>query len=1106
MYHIEEDTGTGSSLADKLERAVDDIEENNKDGVTIELGSGVFDLSSAGTLTLAENGITIEGSRDKDGVVTTIFKVDAGSSAPAIKVTGEGFRLSDVAFLADGSGSTDGVIIEIDGDKAVLTNTSFDIPSSSSGVKTAVDAAEGKTLTLEDTNLKGGAIASSGNLTAKNSTFSDASLDIRKGDVKLENSMIEGDVNAESGVGSVTIEGSTIRGDSTLSSKDTTITKSAIEGKLTVEKGTLSVTGSELSGDITIKSSVEGAAITSSKIDTSEGSDSLTTGADLTITKSKISKGSGLFVIPKTEGTVRVTISESSSDSGDEITSRTIRNIISKQLTDEEIEEGGIAYPWGGSGSCSVDGDTVPEAFFFTFRYPDGTETTYIEDKDEITLSDYAQKKGDGYVGPQFCSDSSYTAEIKKIKLTGDNRYTVVSPSGDTAVHDGPIYIKWEYKVNFGDSVTSYRGEDVTFSAEDQTTSGNGRITITDPTMDHYDFAGWYVTSPDNVIEPESTSVDSKTLVLTAPVTLNARWEIKKYKVTINTNAGTTEEKEVEYYTVLDYSPTKEGYTFGGLYKDSGYETPFVCAEEPITKATTLYAKWEIKKYKVTINTNVGATEEKEVAYNTVLDYSPTKEGYTFGGLYKDSGYETQFVCADEPITEDTTLYAKWLVLVKVGDETKQYTAGTSLPETDEFISGQKSACETAATNGGYHFKGFYKDEEKTEPVIFPCTLDSNLTLYPSYESYITVDVKTDETLKTAEDAGRRIVKKVDLGTAISDASFFTEGKDGTGNSFIEKTERYFAGWYNGDSNEKITSETVFPKDTAIYAKWNVSYIIDGSEEKIVGEGTTLSISDLTREAKEGRPWVKDVIWYDSSSKDNQYDSETVKIDTLKKMFYSEEEYYTPVLGWSAPETGGETESVDPTPGSGTVSIDPDSGSMTLPALTSEKYDFAGWYNGETQVKTGDISSSAVDGVKLTQKWSIKKISGVTIGSNTGDLKAGDIVLIYIPEDKGYTVWHLTKATGSDKYNSTQVGSSADDTEVTYDSISIDVNGTATVIKKQKSYTYLYFTGTDFKSVSYSSVLSDLSKVASEATTSCGLALAAGDSVSITVTKTESTT
>lgn len=444
---------------------------------------------------------------------------------------------------------------------------------------------------------------------------------------------------------------------------------------------------------------------------------------------------------------------------------------------------------------------------------------------------------------------------------------------------------------------------------------------------------------------------------------------------------------------------------------------------------------------------------------------------------------------------------------MKIGDETKQYTAGTSLPETDEFISDQKSACETAATKGGYHFKGFYKDEELTEPVTFPCTLDSNLTIYPSYESYITVDVKTDETLKTAEDAGRGIVKKVDLGTTISDASFFTEGKGGTDNAFIEKSERYFAGWYTGDSNEKITSETVFSKDTVIYAGWNVSYIIDGSDEKIVGEGTTLSISALTREAEEGRPWVKNVTWYDSSLKDNQYDSETVEIDTLKKPFYSEEEYYTPVLDWSAPDTGGETESIDPAPESGTVSIDPDSGSITLPPLTSEKYDFAGWYNGETQVKTGDISSSAVDGVKLTQKWSIKKISGVTIGSsNTENLKAGDIVLIYIPGDKGYTIWHFTKAAGSDEYNSAKVGSSAEDTVVTYDLISIDVNGAATVIKKQNPYTYLYFTGTDFKSVSYSSVLSDLSEVASEATTPCGLTLAEGDSVSITVTKTESTT
>ena len=45
----------------------------------------------------------------------------------------------------------------------------------------------------------------------------------------------------------------------------------------------------------------------------------------------------------------------------------------------------------------------------------------------------------------------------------------------------------------------------------------------------------------------------------------------------------------------------------------------------------------------------------------TIKPSNPTKEGYTFGGWYKDIEFTTLWNFDVDIITSDTTLYAKWI-------------------------------------------------------------------------------------------------------------------------------------------------------------------------------------------------------------------------------------------------------------------------------------------------------------------------------------------------------------------------------------------------------------------------------------------------------------
>ena len=108
---------------------------------------------------------------------------------------------------------------------------------------------------------------------------------------------------------------------------------------------------------------------------------------------------------------------------------------------------------------------------------------------------------------------------------------------------------------------------------------------------------------------------------------------------------------------------TKEGYRFDGWYYDNnGSEAKWNFDTDTVTRAMTLKAKW-VQTYTVTFETSGGSAVGPvtvDAGSTVTKPADPMKSGYTFGGWYKDSTLQTPWDFADDTVTADTTLYAKW--------------------------------------------------------------------------------------------------------------------------------------------------------------------------------------------------------------------------------------------------------------------------------------------------------------------------------------------------------------------------------------------------------------------------------------------------------------
>ena len=143
--------------------------------------------------------------------------------------------------------------------------------------------------------------------------------------------------------------------------------------------------------------------------------------------------------------------------------------------------------------------------------------------------------------------------------------------------------------------------------------------------------------------------------------------ELQEYSITFDTDDGTSiiaqSVQENEKAARPGANPTKTGYAFDDWYAEDTFVTVWDFTT-PITENKTLYAKWNVA-YTVTFDTAGGSSiiaqsvQENTPATKPTSD--PTKAGYAFDDWYVDDTFSTKWDFTT-PITENTTLYAKWTV------------------------------------------------------------------------------------------------------------------------------------------------------------------------------------------------------------------------------------------------------------------------------------------------------------------------------------------------------------------------------------------------------------------------------------------------------------
>lgn len=305
-------------------------------------------------------------------------------------------------------------------------------------------------------------------------------------------------------------------------------------------------------------------------------------------------------------------------------------------------------------------------------------------------------------------------------------------------------------------------------------------------TKNNCEFLGWYETSnfEGNAVsfpyEPKKNTV------------LYARWN-QKYTVHFESNGGTSVSDFTGNEIKSGITPFKEDYSFAGWYLNADFSGEAISFPLSLNADITLYAKWN-KNYTVSFNSN-GGTEISSIKTGVLQELPFTeKENYEFAGWYISSSLSGEKIAAPYTVTQDITLYAKWLPTYLVTFETN----GGS-----EIASFKTRTIENVQQpeKPGFTFIEWYLDFSLNTKAVFPLTITKDTTLYAFYKQNFTVRFEANG------------------GSAINPVScYFIETSPETA-----KTDKTFAGWYL-DSECTDENKVTFPfypaEDVTLFAKW----------------------------------------------------------------------------------------------------------------------------------------------------------------------------------------------------------------------------------------------------------------------------------------------
>lgn len=432
-----------------------------------------------------------------------------------------------------------------------------------------------------------------------------------------------------------------------------------------------------------------------------------------------------------------------------------------------------------------------------------------------------------------------------------DAKFTTLFDFEETAIEKNTtIYAKWKL---INATVTYVLYDDEVFS--DKVKVGEKVARPEDPVRGEqgaYEFIGWTSDRAGTIpFDFNSPILDN--------ISVYAQWKMLKATVIFDVNYDTDEENTEILVDVGDSvakpkNPVRDGYEFIGWFYDSSCNTEYDFSTS-VNDNITLYAGWKLATYNVVFDLNYSGAEpynEQQVVNGscaqTIAD--PTREGYIFTGWYMEPECVTRYDFAD-PITDDTTIYAKWVNADGSTDLEYKFYDGAELVKTISVSMGaQITDLPELETRTGYYFVGWTTEDGGDEVFNFASyRAEESLTFYSKWYKGYAFEAEYVNLFDENGDGkhGQGTSDQTSgLGLIIPDYTLLNSDEMGISNG-------YYIGklYYNGAFIQFDITSTEEVDDAVLYLRltpdW-FDFYLDDTTYQVIVNGVALEYGDLILE------------------------------------------------------------------------------------------------------------------------------------------------------------------------------------------------------------------------------------------------------------------
>ena len=314
------------------------------------------------------------------------------------------------------------------------------------------------------------------------------------------------------------------------------------------------------------------------------------------------------------------------------------------------------------------------------------------------------------------------------------------------------------------------------------------------PEKEGYTFSGWD--------HKEDFTMPAENVVI------NGSFSINSYKVTYEVDGNAYGKEETYEYgsaVTLQKEPEKEGYTFSKWDHEDGFAMP---AHDVVIKGS-----FKINSYKVTYKVDgeqVGEAETYEFNAPVTLREAPEKEGYTFSGWSRDTGFDMP---AKDVVIEGSFTINNYTVTYLVD--------GKQTGETETYQYNQEVTVKADAEREGYTFSGWSSEDVKEN---FIQKLLSNSIAGRTFH----MPAKNVEIEGSFDINSYKVTYKVD-GKPVGEVETYNYGTLVTVRQSPEKEGYTFSGWSRTEAFEMPAEDVVIEGSYKINS-YTVTYKVDGEQ------------------------------------------------------------------------------------------------------------------------------------------------------------------------------------------------------------------------------------------------------------------------------------